>query len=60
MIESSVNFRLISLVFMLAADGVSLVNWRSALMVLILYPFIAGFFLLAWNPHWVNKRPGNP
>jgi hypothetical protein len=39
---------------MLAADSASLLNWRFALMVLLLYPFIAAFFLLSWNPHWLR------
>jgi hypothetical protein len=25
-------------------------------MVLVLYPFIAGFFVLPWNPHWLSGR----
>ena len=48
------NLRLISLVTILAADGLSLINWRLAVMVLIFYPLIAGFFLLSWNPHWLK------
>jgi hypothetical protein len=52
------NLQLISLVTILAADGLSLIDWRLALTVLIFYPLIAGFLLLSWNPHWIKGMRG--
>jgi hypothetical protein len=34
----------------------STVNWGWAVLILILYPFIAAAFALAWNPHWLTGR----
>jgi len=47
--------RAVSTALMVFAAMLSIANARLAALVLIFYPFIAGAFLIAWNPHWLTK-----
>jgi hypothetical protein len=47
--------RAVSTALMVCAAMLSIANARLAALILIFYPFIAGAFLIVWNPHWLTK-----